>query len=61
MTIPIADQLLSALEAVKSWRCDDYACPQMAKRYNHFDKDGKNIGSNLVNLDVLRVKQRSSH
>ena len=55
VTIPIAEQLLTVLLEAAEWRCDDFVCPQTAKRYNHCDKDGKNIGNNLVNLDVLRV------
>lgn len=55
VTIPIADELLSVLLEASQWQCNDYVCPGAAERYNHLDKDGKNIGNNLVNLDVLRV------
>lgn len=55
VTIPIADKLLSVLLEARQWLSNDYVCPQTAERYNHLDKTGKNIGNNLVNLDVLRV------
>jgi integrase len=55
VTIPIADCLLAALLEAKTRQCDDYVSPKAAARYNHHDKDGKNIGNNLVNLDVLRI------
>lgn len=55
VTIPIADKLLAVLLEARQWQSDDYVCPRAAERYNHLDKEGKNIGNNLVNLDVLRV------
>lgn len=55
VTIPIAAKLLSVLLEARQWQSNDYVCPQTAERYNHLDKTGKNIGNNLVNLDVLRV------
>ena len=55
VTIPIAAKLLSVLLEARQWQSNDYVCPQTAERYNHLDKIGKNIGNNLVNLDVLRV------
>jgi len=55
VTIPIAEQLLTVLREAAEWRCDDFVSPLTATRYNHCDKNGKNIGNNLVNLDVLRV------
>ncbi|MBP5531257.1 MAG: tyrosine-type recombinase/integrase [Lentisphaeria bacterium] len=55
VTIPVADQLLAVLREAEKWRRDDFVCPLTAERYNHCDKNGKNIGNNLVNLDVLRV------
>ena len=55
VTIPIATKLLSVLLEARQWQSNDYVCPQTAERYNHLDKTGKNIGNNLVNLDVLRV------
>jgi integrase len=33
----------------------DFVCPNVAARYNREDSRGKNIGNNLVNIDVLRV------
>ncbi len=55
VTIPIADRLLAVLLEAQVWQSDDYVCPKVAERYNHLDRNGKNIGNNLVNLDVLRV------
>ena len=55
VTIPIADELFEVLQLAKAWQCNNYVCPKTAERYNRLDADGKNIGNNLVNLDVLRV------
>jgi hypothetical protein len=33
----------------------DCVCPNVAVRYNKVNKAGKNIGSSLVNIDMLRV------
>ena len=57
VTIPIAPQLLSVLNEALAWKTDDYGyvCPKVAERYNTSDATGKNIGSGLVNIDVLRV------
>ncbi|MBQ9367727.1 MAG: tyrosine-type recombinase/integrase [Victivallales bacterium] len=57
VTIPIAPQLLSVLNEALAWKTDDYGyvCPTVAERYNTADATGKNIGSGLVNIDVLRV------
>ena len=57
VTIPIAPQLMSVLEDALAWKTDDYGyvCPKVAERYNTADANGKNIGSGLVNIDVLRV------
>ena len=55
VTIPMAQQLSEVLENAQTWRTNHYVCPNVAKRYNGLDRDGKNIGANLVNIDVLRV------
>ncbi len=55
VTIPMSPQLLEVLTEAENWKVDHYVCPNVAKRYNGLDKDGKNIGANLVNIDVLRV------
>lgn len=55
VTIPIAPKLLEVLQEAKEWKVDHYVCPNVAKRYNKIDKNGKNTGNNLVNIDVLRV------
>ena len=55
VSIPIAPQLYNILEEAKTWKTNHYVCPNVAKRYNGIDKNGKNIGSNLIGVDVLRV------
>lgn len=55
VTIPIAPKLLEVLNKAKAWKTDYYVCPHVAERYNKIDKNGKNTGNNLVNIDVLRV------
>lgn len=57
VTIPIAPELKTVLEAAWSWRIDEYVCPRVAARYKRTDAAGKNVGNNLVNIDVLRVIQ----
>ena len=34
---------------------NQYVCPKSAVRYNKINAAGKNVGNNLVNIDVLRV------
>ena len=58
VTIPIASQLLAGLEQALAWRVNDFVCPNVAERYNKVDANGKNVGNNLVNIDVLRVIRR---
>ena len=53
--IPIADVLYDILLEAKNWRRDSYVCPNCAERYQREDKHGKNIGSNLLDHDVLKV------
>ncbi len=57
VSIPIAAKLKSVLKEALDWKADEssYVCPQVAARYNKCDHRGKNIGNNLVGLDVLRV------
>ena len=55
VTIPIASPLLEALREAEIWKTDLYVCPNSAQRYTKTNKDGKNVGNNLVNIDVLRV------
>lgn len=55
VVIPISDKLLSVLEEAQKWKTNQYVCPAVAVRYNKMDKNGKNTGNNLVNIDVLRV------
>ena len=55
VTIPMAPELYTALIEAKKWRTDQYVTPKTATRYNKTNAEGKNVGNNLVNLDVLRV------
>lgn len=55
VTIPIAPQLFTVLKEAWEWRVDQYVCPKTAARYNKTNAVGKNVGNNLVNIDVLRV------
>ena len=55
VSIPMASQLFEVLKEAQSWKENQYVCPNVAKRYNKLDKNGKNVGNNLVNIDVLRV------
>ena len=55
VTIPMADELYDALKEACSWKINQYVCPKSAARYNKVDKNGKNVGVNLINIDVLRV------
>lgn len=55
VTIPISQQLLKVLHEANEWKENQYVCPKVAARYNKLDKNGKNTGNNLVNIDALRV------
>jgi len=55
VTIPIAPELLKALQEAESWKTDQYVCPRSAARYNKTNAAGKNVGNNLIDIDVLRV------
>ena len=55
VAIPIATKLWDKLKEAQKHKTNNYVCPNVAKRYNHLDKNGKNVGNNLVNIDVLRV------
>ena len=55
VTIPMATPLFEVLKEAQEWRENQYVCPKTAERYNKIDARGKNVGNNLVNLDVLRV------
>ncbi len=57
VTIPIAPKLHEVLQEALKWKSNDndYVCPEVAARYNRTDADGKNVGNNLVNVDMLRV------
>ena len=55
VTIPMASKLFDVLTEAKEWKVDHYVCSNVAKRYNILNTEGKNVGSNMVNIDVLRV------
>ena len=57
VTIPIAPPLLEVLQVALTWKKSDadYVCPNVAVRYNKTNAVGKNVGNNLVNIDMLRV------
>ena len=51
----MAEELFQVLTEALEWREDQYVCPKSAARYNKLNREGKNVGNNLVNIDVLRV------
>lgn len=55
VTIPMAPQLYEVLKEAKRRKTNQYVNPVSAARYNKQNGDGKNVGNNLVNLDVLEV------
>ena len=55
VTIPMASKLLEVLTKAQEWETDYYVCPNVARRYNTLNPEGKRIGSSLVNWDVLQV------
>jgi len=55
VTIPMAPKLFEILTEAQEWKNDHYVCPNVAKRYNILNSAGKNVGNNMVNIDVLRV------
>ncbi len=55
VSIPLAAQLYDVIIEALKWKCDQYVCPKSAARYNKVDERGKNVGNNLIDLDVLRV------
>ena len=55
VTIPMAEELFQVLIEAIEWRENQYVCPKSAARYNKQNRAGKNVGNNLVNIDVLRV------
>ena len=54
VTIPIAPELYDALTEAEEWRCDQYVTPKSAARYNIKDAEGKDVGNNLIDIDVMR-------
>lgn len=55
VVIPIAAPLLQVLREALSWKKDGYVSPEEAKRYMKKDANGKVIGDNYVNSDIMRV------
>lgn len=54
VSIPMAHELYEALFEASQWKCDQYVTPKTAARYNRTNAEGKNVGNNLIDLDVLR-------
>ena len=54
VTIPIAPELYEALIEAKEWKCDQFVTPKSAARYSKTNAEGKNVGNNLIDIDVLR-------
>ena len=55
VSIPIAEKLIEALHEAEAWKCNRYVLPATAERYKIVDKKGKNVGANVLNIDVIRV------
>ena len=55
VTIPIAPKLLEILQDAYDRKEGRYIAPNVSKRYNKLDDNGKNIGNNLANKDALRI------
>ena len=52
--LPLAPELHEALLEAQKWKSDQYVLPKSAARYNKTNSEGKNVGNNLIDLDVLR-------
>jgi integrase len=55
VSIPIASQLMKALKEAADWKSNSYVLPLLAERYQRKNAKGKDVGSNLVNKDVMRI------
>ena len=55
VTIPMAPKLYDVLLEARKWKVNAYVNPNVALRYKQTDKQGKSIGDNHVNIDVMRV------
>lgn len=55
VSIPIAGELYDVLKEAETWRTNQYILPLTAARYNTENKEGKNTGNGLVDIDVMRV------
>ena len=55
VTIPIATPLLAALVDLKTTSLNGYVNPKVSERYMTIDKNKKNVGDNMVNIDIMRV------
>ena len=54
VTIPMAPDLYDALLEAEKWKSNQYVTPKCAARYSRTNAEGKNVGNNLIDLDVLR-------
>jgi len=55
VSIPIAGELYDVLKEAEAWRTNQYVLPLTAARYNTENREGKNTGNGLVDIDVVRV------
>ncbi|MGE4563623.1 MAG: tyrosine-type recombinase/integrase [Victivallaceae bacterium] len=55
VSIPLAAPLLKELQVAYLRKENDYVSPSVAERYKQVDKNGKTVGDNLVNVDIMRV------
>jgi len=51
VTIPIAPKLFEVLTEAQDWKIDHYVCPNVAKRYNILNSEGKNV------IATVRIKR----
>ena len=52
--IPMSPELYEALVEAEKWKCNQYVTPKSAARYSKTNAEGKNVGNNLIDIDVLR-------
>jgi integrase len=47
--------LRNVLKEVYPWRRSQYVLPNLAEQCQILDKNGKNLGANMLNTDIMRV------
>ncbi len=60
VSVPIASELQTYLKEAESWKINGYVLPNMAQCYMVCDAKGKNIGSNNINSQVMRIIKKSN-